>query len=288
MIYWVAKKKWRYALLNFGVIIILSIIFWPLFKTNKKESEFINKGIKILTYNSLNFGATYNKYDLEKRTSILKFIKSVNPDVICLQEFEDNENVRARLSAYQFHHIVTKHTYNEKSTLAIFSKFPFTNMGSLDFSDTSNNTIFVDLAIQNKTLRVYNVHLESLEIRPGSFKREMPRRLLGRLNIKYKKQLEQALLIRKHLENSQNKSIVCGDFNNTRHSGVVGLFDRDMKDSFVEKGNGFGSTYYFKFLPFRIDFIFADESIEIVDHQNFDIKLSDHYPVMATIQLSTD
>jgi endonuclease/exonuclease/phosphatase family metal-dependent hydrolase len=212
----------------------------------------------------------------------------VDPDIICLQEFVDNKNLRAGLSAYKFQHIVTNYNYNEKSTLGIFSKFPFKNIGSLDFSDTSNNAIFVDLAIQNKTIRVYNVHLESLEIRPGSFKREMPRRLLGRLNIKYKKQLEQALQIRKHLENSQYNSIVCGDFNNTRHSGIVGLFNRDMKDSFIEKGNGFGSTYYFKFLPFRIDFIFADESIEIVDHQNFDIKLSDHYPVMATIQLSTD
>jgi endonuclease/exonuclease/phosphatase family metal-dependent hydrolase len=59
-----------------------------------------------------------------------------------------------------------------------------------------------------------------------------------------------------------------------------------MKDSFIEKGNGYGTTYNFKFLPFRIDFVLADKDIEITDHKNYDIEVSDHYPIMATFTLN--
>ncbi len=101
-------------------------------------------------------------------------------------------------------------------------------------------------------------------------------------------QLQQAELVKKHHRNAPYKAILCGDFNNTQYSGIVRFISDEMKDSFIEKGHGFGSTYYFKFLPFRIDYIFTDNSIDIVDHQNFYIELSDHYPIMATIQLRTD
>jgi endonuclease/exonuclease/phosphatase (EEP) superfamily protein YafD len=58
-----------------------------------------------------------------------------------------------------------------------------------------------------------------------------------------------------------------------------------MTDSFNVKGSGFGSTYLFKFLPFRIDFILADPEIEIKSHKNFKVRLSDHEPVMASFRL---
>ena len=59
----------------------------------------------------------------------------------------------------------------------------------------------------------------------------------------------------------------------------------DMKDSFQEKGSGLGNTYTFKFLPFRIDFILTDPELEITSHKNFDVRLSDHTPVMASFRL---
>ncbi len=58
-----------------------------------------------------------------------------------------------------------------------------------------------------------------------------------------------------------------------------------MNDTFQEKGSGFGSTYNFKFLPYRIDFILADPEIDIKSHKNFDVRLSDHTPVMASFRL---
>jgi len=59
----------------------------------------------------------------------------------------------------------------------------------------------------------------------------------------------------------------------------------DMSDSFFEKGEGFGKTYRLFRYPMRIDYILADDSFKISDHKNYDERLSDHYPVMATLQL---
>ena len=58
-----------------------------------------------------------------------------------------------------------------------------------------------------------------------------------------------------------------------------------MHDTFDEKGSGFGKTFDLKLVPFRIDFILADKTMEIMTHQNFDLPLSDHYPVMSSIRL---
>ena len=59
----------------------------------------------------------------------------------------------------------------------------------------------------------------------------------------------------------------------------------DLQDSFLEAGNGFGKTYEFKNFPLRIDYIFADKDMKIINHKNYKEKFSDHYPVSATIEL---
>ena len=145
--------------------------------------------------------------------------------------------------------------------------------------------IYVDILIKKDTLRIYNLHLQSLVVRPGSFKREQPQRLFKRLSITVQKQQEQAKLVIEHSRSVNYKKIICGDFNNTQFSSVYKTIKGEMNDTFLEKGSGFGSTYNFKFLPYRIDFILADPEINIKSHKNFDVRLSDHTPVMASFRL---
>ena len=97
--------------------------------------------------------------------------------------------------------------------------------------------------------------------------------------------MEQAEIFRNHLNKSPHRNIVCGDFNNTQFSNVYKIVKGNLQDSFLESGSGFGRTYDLWKLPLRIDYILADPDFEVVSHQNFDVKLSDHYPVMATLRL---
>ena len=101
------------------------------------------------------------------------------------------------------------------------------------------------------------------------------------------KQYEQANLIRENMEKTHFKKILVGDFNNTQYSNVYQIIKGEMKDSYFEKGKGFGRTYDLLKFPIRIDYILADPEFEVLSHQNFNERLSDHFPVMATLRLNS-
>ena len=77
--------------------------------------------------------------------------------------------------------------------------------------------------------------------------------------------------------------VLCGDFNNTNYSWAYRNLRNDLNDSFVEAGKGFGKTYSFNGYPLRIDFILPDSRYKVNEHRNFDIKLSDHEPILVRL-----
>ncbi len=202
------------------------------------------------------------------------FIQPILDEMVYISELEF-------LSSIQYQ---TPYT-SKRSRQAILSKYPIISNGSLELPNTFNNVIYVDVLIENDTLRVYNLHLQSLSFRAGMIKREEPQRLFKRLDRSFQKQQEQANLVKDHAGKVRYKKIICGDFNNTQYSSVFNIVKGEMIDTFQEKGSGFGNTYNFKFLPFRIDFILTDPGIEIKSHKNFDVQLSDHKPIMASFRL---
>ncbi|NNJ89238.1 MAG: endonuclease/exonuclease/phosphatase family protein [Eudoraea sp.] len=272
--------------INSTLFLAIFLLLGPIYVLGDSGIKKTEGSIKLLTLNALHLHG-YGMRNKDLGSIFEKFIDTNKPDIICLQEFSSTYKIPSIVEEYPYYFVNNRTRLTNHSPLTIFSKYPIIGKGSLDFADTGNNSIYVDLALPKDTLRIYNIHLQSLKVRPGSIKRERPYNLLNRLGSSYKMQLQQAEMVKKHYMNSPYKVILCGDFNNTQYSGIVRLISNGMKDSFWEKGSGFGWTYFFKFLPFRIDYIFTDKSFEILDHQNYDIKLSDHYPVMATIKLGS-
>lgn len=105
---------------------------------------------------------------------------------------------------------------------------------------------------------------------------------------KFEKQEEQANLVVRHMQSVPYKKIITGDFNNNQFSRTYHLIKGDNNDTFDEKGSGFGRTFIFHGVPARIDFILADPTFEVTSHKNFDVKYSDHYPIMASFRLNKD
>jgi endonuclease/exonuclease/phosphatase family metal-dependent hydrolase len=256
----------------------------PFIRLFDSNSEISSENLSILTFNALSFSG-FDKYNPEIGQEIVAFVTAQDPDIVCFQEFDYTHTFDRSFKQYPYNFVNYGKDPDLGSAQAIFSKYPIIQRGSLDFFDSSNNAIFADLLIGKDTLRIYNVHLQSLKVRAGNFKREQPQKLLKRLGESFVKQQQQVDLIRSHSKGSQLKKIICGDFNNTQFSNVYRKLKGDMQDSFEKKGFGYGRTYDFKFLPFRIDFILADPSFEITAHKNFDVRLSDHFPVMASIRL---
>ena len=216
---------------------------------------------------------------------IYEFINKKDPDILCLQEFHSSAKIGFK---YPFKYVKTSEFKNHFAH-AIFSKYRILNSGSMNFSNSSNNAIYVDILKDNDTVRVYNIHLESLRINPKEeeLTQANSEKLKLRVENAFKKQANQATLISNHIKATKYKSIICGDFNNTAFSWVYQKLKGDKNDAFEVAGKGFGKTYDFKF-PVRIDFILTDETIEVNNFKTYDEKYSDHFPIMARINFNND
>ncbi|MEZ2416050.1 endonuclease/exonuclease/phosphatase family protein [Muriicola sp. E247] len=268
---------------------LVSLIIWifvlgPFIVFSSTDEDKSINDISVLSFNALNFVGNYRIKSSNIQSEILNFVTSEDPDILCFQEFKSSRSTLKQLSNYPHYYIYPKSGTTDYAPLAIFSKVPIVAKGSLDFLDTPNNAIYVDLKVGIDTLRLYNIHLQSLRFRPSSIKRENPIRLIKRLGETVEKQKIQANQIIKHRKESSYPVVICGDFNNSQYSKVYSSLSKNMKDSFLEKGNGYGTTLSFKILPFRIDYILLENNFEVIEHKNYDVVLSDHYPIKATFR----
>ncbi|SMC84565.1 endonuclease/exonuclease/phosphatase family protein [Cellulophaga tyrosinoxydans] len=286
LLFWAFSGK-KQLFLSLIVLIIsyfsLSSFFMFRFTSDDADSK---ADLKVMTYNVRGFNRYKNIDAPNVFDEILDLINTENPDVICFQEFDDNKQKAFKNYKYKY----LKYIDNKgKVTLAVYSKFPIINEGLINFPESPNNASFVDIRVKKDTIRVYNLHLESLRVIPDKdvIAKEESKKLYKRVTHSFKKQQEQAEIIKENLQNTSYKAIVCGDFNGTQYSNVYRTIRSDLQDSFQEKGSGYGRTYNFKYYPVRIDFILVDKSFEVVSHQNYDAKLSDHFPVMTSINLQS-
>ena len=278
LFYWILKLK-KQLLLSALVLVIGWLISAPFYKfSNEKEAK--NNDLKVMSYNvrMFNFYKWNSDTDLAQKT--FDFINKTSPDILAIQEYYESSKITF---SYPHKYVKTKSKSN-KFGLAIFSKYPIINSGSLDFKNSANNTIYADILKENDTIRVYNIHLESLKINPNKehFGEENNQKLVGRLQTAFKTQASQTEQFLAHEENWKGKKIILGDFNNTAYSWVYRKIKSNKKDAFLEAGNGFGKTFNYWF-PMRIDFVLTSTDFEINQFKTFDVKFSDHFPILANI-----
>lgn len=281
--YWLVqgnRNLWFSAL-----ILVLGYFFLgTFFKFTLSEKPIHKEDISVMSFNARGF----NKVGLIREKAvdqqIVDLVGSDDPDIVCFQEFDRRRDQGKDFGQYSYSYVNFE---PGKVAQAIYSKFPIINKGSLNFPDSANNAIFADIVINKDTVRVYNLHLESHRVIPSirRISREPKAKLIKRMGRSFAKQEEQAALFNTHRNASPYKKIICGDLNNTQFSNVYRQIKGDMVDSFLEKGTGYGRTYNFKYYPVRIDFILVDKAFEVKAHKNYDVKLSDHFPVMASFKM---
>ncbi|WP_293294430.1 endonuclease/exonuclease/phosphatase family protein [Allomuricauda sp.] len=288
--YWLLRKK-RNFLLSGVLILAWYIMLGPFyhFSNGVDQSTVENsRTVSIMTFNARSFNELEQIKEENIENRIYEFVLEKNPDIVCFQETLYAMKANDALSQYPYKFvdfIYGKH--RGKVIQSIYSKYPILNIDSINFPKSYNNAIYADILIKNDTVRLYNLHLQSFRIVPGlnAIQNQESAKLLKRYKNVMLKQYQQAKLVRENMDDTKYTKLVVGDFNNTQYSNVYRLIQGDMIDSFLESGSGFGRTYDLWKLPLRIDYILADPDFEVVSHQNFDVKLSDHYPVMATLRL---
>ena len=288
-IYWLLLKKF-YFLLSLSILVYGYLTLGTFIGFNSINKTINNEdSLSIMSFNSLGFQGKKHEWESTAGDTIVKFIQNERPDIICFQEF-DYKKIRSHyFEEYPFKYVDFEFgPDNGRVIQAVYSRHKILEKGILEFPESSNSAIFVDVKYMGDTIRIYNLHLESLKIRPKSIKKERSDKLFGRLRHSFAKQQEQSAIVREHMNNSPYKNIVCGDFNNTQFSNSYFTIKGNLKDSFLEKGRGYGKTINFWKFPFRIDFVLVDPSLEVLSHKNYNINLSDHEPIMATIKILSE
>ena len=280
IIYWIIKLKKYFTISLISIILGIGYIS-NIYKFSEKKI-FLNDDLKVMSYNV----RLFNHYKWSTDSTIVKkissFIAEKEPDVLSIQEYYDAESLQLK---YPYQFIKTKSNFN-KFGLAIFSKFKIINSGSLDLKESANNIIYTDILKDKDTIRVYNIHLESLKMNTSqeNFGTKNSDKLLEQMEASFQKQAKQVELFLQHEKKWDGKKILCGDFNNTAFSWVYRELSNEKQDAFKEAGKGLGKTFNYWY-PLRIDFILTDANFDINNFKTFDIPYSDHYPILARLNL---
>lgn len=280
-LYWLLKVK-KQLLLSLVVLVLGYDSIGSLYKFSSPEKATVSN-LSVMSYNVRLFNL-YNWIDVPKvEKSIEDFVVSASPDVVAFQEFHPHKGLDLSGYSYKYESLSgTKVKYGQ----AIFSKYKIINKGDIKFKNTYNKAIYVDVLKGRDTIRIYNVHFQSMQINSKIEKltEQKTEHLVKRIGERFEMQQEQAEMVIAHQDHCHYKKIILGDFNNTAYSYIYKQIKKaHYSDAFEMAGNGFGKTFDFKLFPLRIDFILLSDELDAIEFDNYSHKLSDHYPILAKI-----
>ncbi len=267
--------------------------------------------IKIVSFNvhSL-YGNKIEDNQQETKSKVTEFLARQNADLICVQEFfaigEDFSQTLSKfansihLPFYSFRNYRDFNNKRKINAIATFSRFPIVNFGCLKLPGHSYYAIFSDIIMNRDTIRVYNLHLESIrfgnddytfysqltepDIEEGTPIQEGSKRMLWKLRKAFILRSKEVNILAVHIGACPYPVILSGDFNDTPSSYTYHQLTKRLKDSFPESGHGlFQSTYAGKLPSFRIDYILHSVQFKAISYGTFDVDLSDHYPITTTL-----
>ena len=276
--------------------------------------------VKVMSYNVRLFGL-YNHNSTKEREShkqeIIDYLAKENPDIVCFQEFFYDKSGRLNFNTLDTilsilrirdeNYYYTYFPHNRKNEFfygfATISKYRIVNNGVVFLPDSHTvAATFIDFKYRGDTIRNYNVHLASNYFNPiddqtskqilegnqyDSTINSRAKVVLKKMKIATLKREIEAQYIKKHIEESPYRVIVCGDLNDPPFSYSYHQISKGLKDSFRESGQGQGNTYNGPIYPsFRIDNIFHSSQFKSYGHTvSNEIDISDHYPIYCYISL---
>jgi endonuclease/exonuclease/phosphatase family metal-dependent hydrolase len=310
--WWLVRRRWTLVLLTLVIIGVGYPVVMTTFRFSGEVGPAVKSApgvVRMMTYNVHNFTPFGGDVDPQVvRSNMLKVIKAEDPDIIAIQEYysqyqgvlDVTDSLKEILHTQYFYLEPSFQTSDQAGGLAIFSKYPIKGKGDIVFDGNNggNSAIYVDVEANNKRLRIYNVHLQSISFDPQDYayldkiKRKMDpelkqsRRILSMLRTAFVKRSTQVDILKNHMKGCNTPYLIAGDFNDTPASYSVRQLTKNLSRSFEEKGSGFGRTYNGKFPNFQIDYIAVTKNIRVLNHKVINAKLSDHFPVRSDLQFA--
>jgi endonuclease/exonuclease/phosphatase family metal-dependent hydrolase len=290
------------------------LIGFHFFSDFKQEKD--TGSIRILTWNVMWFDEQTkpDKTLKPRRKEMLDFIKNQEADVLCFQEFlEGNSEKKISYSnideitklGFPYHYWVKDYEIRwglYHAGTAIFSKYPIMDSIRIQYDGprkerAAESLIAVDLTINNKIIRVYTTHLQSILFKKDDYHKleiirkaddsmvEASKSILRKLKAGYYFRGDQAERVRTQLDESPHPEIICGDFNDVPNSYTYFTIKGNRQDAFIEKGSWIGRTYNKVSPTLRIDYIMANKKLKVMQVKRVILPYSDHYPVIADLKV---
>lgn len=271
-------------------------------ETSEEDQRF-----KVLSYNVRGFDVYKWISDPDVKKEIFDFIQTQEPDILCFQEYYTSEHKHDthRSNAKRLPSLSQSAVYYSDGQnrdkgfgIATFSKFPIIKKSRIPFNSTSNAAMYTDILFKSDTLRVFNIHLQSIKFHreniafmdTASLKysnqqmREI-KEIGSRLKTAFTMRAEQAQMIANYIKDSPYPVVVMGDFNDTPQSYAYRKIRKGIHDAFRKAGRGFGNTYAGELPSFRIDYIMYGDPLIPYQFKRIKKDYSDHFPISSWLYL---
>ncbi len=255
--------------------------------------------LRVLSYNVRVFNVySHLNSDFVSSRQTIDWVEQRDDDIKCLQEFyvqpgseifSTIKAIRKKNPYYHFEPTVTN-SQGGQFGMAIFSKYPMIHRGSLQVSESPHNSIlYADVVKDEDTVRIYNVHLQSMSIDEQQLTNSNSetisknlKQLVFQLKHGFIRRAAQIDNLCKHLERSPYPVILTGDLNDMPYSYSYQNLKKYLHSSFENGGRGFGFTFNGKMFFLRIDNQFYSEGITLSDFKTHNsVKHTDHFPISA-------
>lgn len=266
--------------------------------------------IKVISFNVHHFYGNQQTESIpENRSKIANFLIGQQNDIVCIQEFfaigEDfSKTLEKFAKSIQMEYNASKNYkafFNKQKIVAIatFSRYPIARTGHFTMPDGLLYAIYSDIVINMDTIRIYNLHLESIRFGNDDYSfysqltdpdkdatpiKEGSKRMIWKMRKAFMLRSKQVHQLARHVKASPYPVILAGDFNDTPSSYTYHQLTTDLSDAYKEAGEKFmEGTYSGKLPSFRIDYILHSKEFHTLSYKKFDVDLSDHFPIAATM-----
>jgi endonuclease/exonuclease/phosphatase family metal-dependent hydrolase len=311
VIFWVIQLKWE-LLISLVVILtgwnhMTSLLPLNLYRVTIPGNIPGSQIFKVLSYNVRGFDMYQWTRDPETRNQIFSFVARQEPDIVCFQEYyttsrrgATHEDIIRQLQFLPYNEVyyATDPANRKGLGIATFSRYPIIKRSRIPLNTTGNAAMYTDILFRSDTIRVFNIHLQSIRFRDEDYAfmdtvrlkysdeqmREL-RNIGSQLKIAFSLRARQADMISSYIKDSPHPVTVMGDFNDTPQSFAYRKIKKGMNDAFSRAGHGFGNTYAGELPSFRIDYILYSEPFRAYQFERFKNDYSDHFPITTWLYL---
>jgi endonuclease/exonuclease/phosphatase family metal-dependent hydrolase len=313
-IFWLIVKPVRTLIpiitLLLGWKQLMVICAWHASHTFNSENK-NDSLLRIITWNVRGmYGLSKNGYtQIRDRSEIGELVNRLNPDVVCLQEFNNSTSKNSPSSNniglftgkcpnYFFSRDMKNRSGTYYAGTILFSKFPIIDSGKIKFPGANaESLIYADIVKNKDTIRIFTTHLQSFQFTQSDYAEmekikdpdkqtlQASENIYSKMKLAYLSRGIQTDIVRNATDKCSHPSVVCGDFNDVPNSYTYFKIRGKRQDAFLASSFGVGRTYNALAPTLRIDYILPDKRFNILQFDLIDEGLSDHHLLVSDINL---